>query len=158
MLSESLNKWLNIDPIEIINEILSRRSMLQWIEERNKEQLFEKNQDSLGKQLVYKGIYKGYSVLYYNKLNGVKKNGVPFNIGDPYTIANTGDFYKSIIAQSNLDLVEINADPIKIDEFGNKTNLFEAFGKDILGLNDENLQELIEMVKDELIIEILKKV
>ena len=159
MLKKSLNKFLKIDPISIIREILSDRAILTWIQDKNKDRLFYKNEDSEGNKLIYKGFYTGYSAYYYNKQGGVKKNGVPFNVGDPYTIANTGDFYESIIAKAGVqDLVEIDANPIKINEEGDKTDLFEAFGKDIIGLNEEDLQELIEKVKDKLIIEIRKQV
>ncbi len=160
MLKESLNKWLKIDPIAIIRQILSDRAILNWIEEANRNQLFKDNEDSEGKKLIYRvdgREYYSYSELYYKKLNGVKKNGISFNIGDPYTIANTGDFYRSLTIKID-DLIEFDADPIKTDENGNVTNLFEAFGEDILGLNEENLQKLIEIVKDKLIVEILKKV
>ena len=160
MLKESLNKWLKIDPIEIIKQILSDRAIISLIEDANHQQLFKDNQDSEGKDLIYKKggrEYYSYSERYYELLDGVKKNGISFNVGDPYTIANTGDFYRSLTVKID-DLIEFDADPIKTDENGNVTNLFEAFGEDILGLNEENLQQLIKIVKDKLIVEILKKV
>ena len=147
MLRESLNKWLKIDPIQIINEILSDRVILNWIAERNREQL----QKGLNSQDVkLSDIGGGYSDRTLR--DNPKKEKFKVNLFD------TGEFYKSIMAKANVNLVEINADPIKEDEFGNQTNLFNEWGKDIIGLNDENLQELIEMVKNKLIIEILKKV
>ena len=158
MLKKRLNKFLKIDPILIIRNILSDRAILTWIETKNKEQLFNYNEDSEGNRLrFFDGI--GYSLRYWEELQGVKKNGVPFSVGDPYTIANAGDFYRSIIAKPGVqDLLVFDADPIKIDERGDKTDLFEAFGKDIIGLNEENLQQLIEKVKVKLIAEIRRQV
>lgn len=147
MLRESLNKWLKIDPIQIINEILSDRVILNWIAERNREQL-QKGLNS--EDVKLSDIGGGYS----DRTLQLR----PEKVRDRVNLFDTGEFYKSIMAKSNVNLVEINADPIKEDEFGNKTNLFNEWGEDIIGLNDENLQELIEMVKDKLIIEILKKV
>ena len=144
----------------IIRQILSDRAIISLIEDANQQQLFKDNEDSEGKKLIYRvgdKEYYGYSAFYYNLLKGTKKNGISFNVGDPYTIANTGDFYRSLTVKID-DLIEFDADPIKTDENGNVTNLFEAFGEDILGLNEENLQKLIEIVKDKLIVEILKKV
>ena len=159
MLKKRLNKFLKIDPILIIRDILSDRDILTWIETKNKEQLFDYNEDSEGNKLIYKNIYTGYSSYYHRKQDGVKKNGVPFNVGDPYTIANAGDFYRSIIAKPGVqDLLVFDADPIKVNEEGQETDLFEAFGKDIIGLNEENLQQLIEKVKVKLIAEIRRQV
>ena len=46
------------------------------------------------------------------------------------------------------DSVVVDADPIKIDENGETTNLFNEYGEEIIGLTDENktrlAQELIE--------------
>ena len=148
MLKESLNKWLKIDPIEIIREILSDRAILKWIEEKNRKQL-KKGLNSEGVKLS--DIGGEYSAVTLD-LN-------PDKVADKVDLFDTGKFYESIIAQANLfDFVEITANPIKVEESGQRVNLYNRWGKDIIGLNEENLQELIEIVKDKLIIEILKKV
>jgi hypothetical protein len=156
LLKKSLNKFLKIDPIKIIRNILSDRAIISLIEDANKQQLFKDNEDSKGNKLSYFGR-TGYSELYYDLLQGTKENGISFNVGDPYTIDNTGDFYRSLTVRID-NLIEFEADPIKINEEGQKTNLFEAFGEDIIGLNEENLQKLIEIVKDKLIVEIRKQI
>ena len=72
----------------------------------------------------------------------------------------TGDFHKSIIASAGVqDLVDFDADPFKTDvETGETVNLYNRWGKDIIGLNEENLQQLIEKVKVKLIAEIRSQV
>jgi len=148
LLKESLNKWLKIDPIEIIREILSDRAILRWIEEKNRKQL-KKGLNS--KDVKLSDIGGEYSAVTLD-LN-------PDKVADKVDLFDTGKFYESIIAQANLiDFVEITANPIKVEESGQRVNLYNRWGKDIIGLNEENLQELIEIVKDKLIIEILKKV
>jgi hypothetical protein len=159
LLRQSLNKWLKIDPISIIRQVLSDRAILNWVAEANKGQLLE-SEDSEGDGLTYTKngkTYTGYSQQYYEELQGRKKSGFSFSIGDPYNIINSGDFYRSFRVTYDDGLL-IDANPIKVDANGNTTDLFESFGKNILGLNEENLQKLIEKVKDELIDEILKKV
>ena len=148
MLRESLNKWLKIDPIEIIREILSDRAILKWIEEKNRKQLKE---GLNSKDVKLSDIGGEYSAITLD-IN-------PEKVADKVDLFDTGKFYESIIAQANLvDFVEITANPIKVEESGQRVNLYNRWGKDIIGLNEENLQELIEIVKDKLIIEILKKV
>ena len=62
---------------------------------------------------------------------------------DHITLKDTGDFYDSFkpFVDSNGD-IEINTDPIKIDVFGDKTNLIEKYGSNIVGLTSENIDKL----------------
>lgn len=147
MLKESLNKWLKIDPISIIRQILSDRAILNWIEEANRKQLLT-GKNSFDVKLS--DIGGGYSDLTL-QLNPNKQR-------DRVNLLDTSEFYASITATVDTSLLQIDADPIKTDDNGNDTNLFDRWGKDIIGLNEENLQQLIEVIKDKLIIEILKKV
>lgn len=60
----------------------------------------------------------------------------------PIQLFDTGDFYDSFTIQSvTKEFIQISADPIKGD-----TNLFERYGIDVLGLTDENIEVLNEMV------------
>ena len=147
MLKESLNKWLKIDPISIIRQVLSDRAIINWIEEANRKQLL-KGKNSLDVKLS--DIGGGYSD-FTLQLNPSKKR-------DVVNLLDTGEFHDSITAKVDTSLLEIDADPFKTDDFGNDTNLFDSWGEDIIGLNEENLQQLIKTLKDKLIIEILKKV
>tara|TARA_R110001606_G_scaffold91591_3_gene204261 strand:+ start:8884 stop:9327 length:444 start_codon:yes stop_codon:yes gene_type:complete len=147
LLKESLNKWLKIDPISIIRQILSDRAILNWIEEANRKQLLT-GKNSFDVKLS--DIGGGYSDLTL-QLNPNKQR-------DVVNLLDTSEFYASITAKVDSSLLEIDADPIKTDDNGKDTNLYDRWGEDIIGLNEENLQELIETLKDKLIIEILKKV
>ena len=146
MLKESLNKWLKIDPISIIRQILSDRAILNWIEEANRKQLLT-GKNSFDVKLS--DIGGGYSDLTL-QLNPNKQR-------DVVNLLDTSEFYASITATVDSSLLEIDADPIKTDDNGKDTNLYDRWGEDIIGLNEENLQELIDTLKDKLIIEILKK-
>lgn len=146
MLKESLNKWLKIDPIQIIRQILSDRAILNWIEEANRKQLLT-GKNSFDVKLS--DIGGGYSDLTL-QLNPNKQR-------DVVNLLDTSEFYASITATVDSSLLQIDADPIKTDDNGKDTNLYDRWGEDIIGLNEENLQELIDTLKDKLIIEILKK-
>jgi hypothetical protein len=148
LLKKSLNKFLKIDPISIIREILSDRAILTWIQDKNKEQL-KKGLNSEDVKLSDIG----------GEYSAVTLDLKPNKVADRVDLYDTGDFYESIIAKAGVeDLVEFDANPIKIEEDGDRINLYNRWGKDIIGLNEEDLQELIEKVKDKLIIEIRKKV
>lgn len=68
--------------------------------------------------------------------------------GEHYTLFDTGDFYESMFIVVLRDSIVVDADPIKVDEDGETTNLFNEYGDGIIGLTDENktrlAQELIE--------------
>ena len=147
MLKKSLNKWLKVDPILIIRQILSDRAILNWIEQANRRQLFA-GKNSLDVKLS--DIGGGYSDLTL-ELHPEKQR-------DVVNLYDTGEFHKSITVTVDTNLLQLDADPFKTDDNGNETDLFEEWGEDIIGLNEENLQQLIEVIKTKLIIEILKQV
>ena len=62
----------------------------------------------------------------------------------PYTLKDTGDFYRSFMLEVVPDGIIINADGIKDDG----TDLLQRFTDKILGLTDESKIKLIEKVKD----------
>lgn len=147
MLKERLNNILKIDPIEIVRKILSDRDILIWVAKANKEQL-KKGTNSLGEKLSSIGGEYSPITLDIN----------PTKVADVVTLYDKGDFYKTIIAQAIIGGLEIDANPIKVEESGFRVNLYNRWGDDIIGLNEENLQKLIEKVKDKLIVEIRKKI
>lgn len=64
--------------------------------------------------------------------------------GSNYTMNYTGEFYKSInISEITEDLFQLDADPIKNDG----TNLFAVYGREILGLSDNDKTELAHFMK-----------
>ena len=149
MLKKRLNKFLKIDPILIIRDILSDRAILTWIETKNKEQLLEGRNSEDVKLSDIGGEYSPITL-----------DNDPRKVADRVDLFDTGDFHKSIIASAGVqDLVDFDADPFKTDEeTGETVNLYNRWGKDIIGLNEENLQQLIEKVKVKLIAEIRRQV
>jgi hypothetical protein len=61
----------------------------------------------------------------------------------PYTLKDTGDFYRSFMLEVVPDGIIINADGLKDDG----TDLLQRFTDKILGLTDESKIKLIEKVK-----------
>lgn len=131
----------------MVREILSDRDILIWVAEANKGQLKE-GTNSLGEKLSSIGGEYSPITLDIN----------PTKVADVVTLYDKGDFYKTIIAQATLYGLEINANPMKIEDSGFRVNLYNRWGKDILGLNEENLQKLIDKVKDRLIAKIRKEI
>jgi len=74
--------------------------------------------------------------------------------GTPYTLYDTGEFYRSLFMVILLDSFIIDGDDEKIDEFGNVTRLFDWLGNGIVGLNEKSRQKL----KNEIIIKFNKYV
>ena len=135
-----LDNIIAIDENQIINEILLYKGFQRFIIDLNTEdQLFEKGIDSLGVSL---GEYSDFTKAK-KKIRGERI--------DHITLLDTEEFYKSFaIKVKNGDFL-IVADGQKED-----TNLFEEYGKDILGLTDENLQIVIDALRQK-IIPLLKK-
>lgn len=94
------------------------------------------------KQLQEQGINKDgdvigrYSFATEWITNGEKREG------DPYTLEDTGEFYKSMFITVYKDLFEVNANAEKED-----TNLFDAYGTGIVGLTEQNKSILIEKLR-----------
>lgn len=63
--------------------------------------------------------------------------------GTPYTLFDTGEFYRSMYIVVLKDAIVFEADPIKGDD-----NLFEKYGNNIIGLTQENKQKLKQLVKN----------
>lgn len=76
--------------------------------------------------------------------------------GTPYTLFDTGAFYESMKIVVLNDSFVVEAQPIKIDEDGKKTNLFEKYGEGIIGLTDENKEKLAIEIKQRFINEVNK--
>lgn len=135
---------LNID--RIIFNLLKNQSFQDFIIEANtKDQLFDKGENSLGVSLEdVRG--SGYSdlTIRIKKFKGQKVENVTLN--------DTNAFYESFNVSLNPKSFDIDADPVKED-----TNLFDEWGEDIVGLNEENLQELIDMLQDGIIEAITRK-
>jgi hypothetical protein len=68
--------------------------------------------------------------------------------GTPFTLKDTGAFYKSLFIDVLTEFFVVDGDGIKTDEItGEKTDLFKRFGDGIVGLTDENKEKLAEELK-----------
>jgi hypothetical protein len=86
---------------------------------------------------------------YYSKLTEQITGGRKRH-GDPYTLFDTGEFYNSIIVRVGKLEFLMDGDPIKTDEDGNKTNLFEKYGNEIVGITEENQSKIAIKIKEEI--------
>lgn len=125
----------NVD--KILFEVWSNPKVQIYVEQLNTEgqntsQLYEQGINSLGITL---GEYSPFTV--QEKLHGDGDRRI-----DHVTLKDTGDFYESVIMSPFTKGFRIDADAQKDDD-----NLFKIYGKEILGLTDENLQLLIEFIR-----------
>jgi hypothetical protein len=68
--------------------------------------------------------------------------------GTPFTLYDTGEFYNSMMIEVFNDYIEINGDGLKVDEFGQTTDLFQEYGYEIIGLTDESKEKLAQELID----------
>lgn len=148
-LKQQVKVFTKLDINKLINKILKDRKFQEYILDLNRvDQLFQ-GIDSKGKEL------DGYAP-YTEVLNA----GVRFtykgerrskSAGTPIFLYDTGEFYGSFVINIGGDYFEIDADPIKVnEETGEVTDLFLNFGVDILGLTDDNLQILINVLTEKI--------
>lgn len=110
------------------------------------KQLFDKGINSQGIRLEKIGALKhdGYSpstiLGIYGLFDGKIAKGQPI---DRITLKDGGNFYASfrVILNSNHDL-QITANPIKAG-----IDILERWGKEVIGLTDENLQIVIDFAR-----------
>ena len=107
------------------------------------DQLFSQGIDSDGDII-------GYYSEWTEMMNPDKRAGTP------YTLKDTGEFYKSMIIYIYDNLIEIDADPIKKDDKGEETNLFYEYGENIIGLTDENLSKVALILANKYKTEIIR--
>lgn len=135
---------MNLDVDQIAYDIAQTNEHKRLVIALNTEgkptsQLYQLGEDSLGRGLIGKTILKDGS---YTPFTVNEKNQKGQRTDHP-TLKDSGAFYASFIVRPYKGGFEIDADPIK-----DNTNLFNELGEDILGLNDENLQIIINFYKD----------
>lgn len=119
--------------------ILKRKEIQEMIIEMNQEQLYELGEDSNSRTL---GEY------HFLTIEIKEKKGQRI---DHVTLRDTGVFYNSMT-------VEVTNSEFIIDADGEKENadLFDIYGVDILGLNEDNKERLREILLKEFIFETMK--
>ena len=125
----------------ILNRFVELPIVQKFILDLNRvDQLFNKGVDSKDRAL---GVYTPFTI------NSKNERGVPVPSDFHITLFDTGQFYSTFVIIPGKDFFEIDANPIRED-----SNLFEDFGEDILGLNDENLQILIDFFKETVVLRV----
>ena len=125
----------------ILNRFVELPIVQKFILDLNRvDQLFNKGVDSKNRAL---GVYTPFTI------NSKQERGVPVPSDFHITLFDTGEFYSTFVIIPGKDFFEIDANPIRED-----ANLFEDFGEDILGLNDENLQILIDFFKETVVLRV----
>lgn len=129
-IGELLNKATRITFADVWKEVFRdeqfKTEILDWI---RWDQLYNEGVDEFG-QII--GTYSRYTEI----LNPEKQEGTP------YTLYDTGDFYNSLLITILDDGIEINGDGLKVDEFGQTTDLFQEYGYEIIGLTEESKTKL----------------
>ena len=146
-----LNSILKLDLDTIALQITRNNLFKTLVIKLNTEglptsQLYEKGEDSFGKKLSGKSIaIDGEYTPFTKQLK--QEKGQPT---DRITLKDTGEFYLTFEVIPFKGGFEIYADGFKKGVAGGEGNndLFEEFGEDILGLNQENLQIIIEFYKN----------
>ncbi len=136
------NALIRLDETKIINDILKNKDFQKFIISLNQnDQLFDEGIDSLGVSL---GEYSDFTK--FEK----KRKGDRF---DHITLLDTGGFYKSFKITVSDGGFTMSADPIKED-----SNLFVDFGKEIVGLTQENKQIVIDAIRKRILTKIRAKI
>jgi len=122
-----LNIIENLENIDV-NTLVDRffKENREFILNLNREQLYEYGEDS---EMVFLGEYKE-STKTIKKRKGQRY--------DHITLNDTGKFYKSFTLKLQGNELVYDANPFKFTETGEKVNLFELYGVNVLGLNKEN--------------------
>lgn len=102
-----------------------KKMIINWIQEDQLQKGIDEDGDIIG-------LYSEWTEL----INPEKIAGTP------YTLEDTGDFYKSMYIVVLNDSIVIEADPIKGTD-----NLFYKYGEGIIGLTEENMDKLREEVR-----------
>lgn len=112
--------------LKVFSDVEFKNKILDWIRQ---DQLFKQGIDEDGDII---GTYSEFTEM----INPSKVAGTP------YTLFDTGEFYRSMIIYVFQTEIVIDADPIKNDSSGRTENLFNKYGDGIIGLTDENKTKL----------------
>ncbi len=136
------NALIRLDETKIINAILSDKNFQKFIISLNQnDQLFDLGIDSLGVSL---GEYSDFTKVQK------QSDGQRF---DHITLLDTGGFYKSFTITVSGGGFIMDANPIKED-----SNLFDDWGKEIVGLTKENLQIVIDAIRERILTKIREQI
>jgi len=138
---------LTID--SIMDEVWDDRYLKALVLDLNfQSQLYEKGVDAAGNLL---GYYSPFTVRYKRSIAGSIGNDTR---SDHITLKDTGEFYNSGRVEKVPGGIVIDAETNK----GGGDDLAVEFGKKILGLSNESIQELIPEVRERVIPLVRQKV
>lgn len=124
--------------LAVFSDPAFKTQILNWIRQ---DQLFKRGIDGDGDVI---GLYSEFTEM----INPSKI------AGEPYTLFDSGEFYRSMFITIGIGSdpsITFDADPIKIDDDGEKTNLFWKYGENIIALTDENKTKLANEIRDRFI-------
>jgi hypothetical protein len=125
-----LNRYRNLKEEYLWRKVFNDAKFREWtLDLIRQDQLFKQGIDGDGDII---GTYSEYTEM----MNPEKVAGTPFTLFD------TGDFYKSFVLYIYKNYIEVDANPIKINDKGEKENLFWKYGENIIALTDESLEKL----------------
>ena len=151
---ERLLKNINaLDIDDIFKTLWSRNDVQKYILKLNTKgektsQLYELGEDSLGDKLegfgginwLVNGEYASYTI--EKKIDKGQRHDHP-------TLENKGDFYKSFIVLPNNKGFKVDADFNVTGDNGESGNILDtlANGREILGLNEKNVELLLAFIE-----------
>lgn len=146
-LFELIKKVKRLDQDKMVKKSLDDKSLQREVLRMNTEdQLYNEGVDSKGKSL---GEYSKATILGTKNFEGKIQKGQRY---DHITLNDTGAFYNSFKFKNEAKDFVISADTSK-----QGTDLTKQFGKDILGLTDENTKGIIPDVKKSLLSQLRQK-
>lgn len=152
-LFNSVRAAISMDENAMFTAVLSDKGLQEWILNLNRSQLF-KGEDSLGVQL--KDIGGGYSFT-----TEFLSSGKSFSFlgasktklqGESPFLLDTGEYYDSYELILGNGFFTIDSNPIK-----ENTNLDKEWGGNLEGLQQENLNLLIDVIRKKFIQEVRLK-
>ena len=147
-----LRKTKKLDPFKLVDDIIRSNNLLDYIIKLNTEaQLFNRGISTDGMKIIPP---------YAETTKSIKKRkGQP---STRVTLKDSGDMYKTWEVKLSKLYITITANLIKEgkNKDGNNIDidLEIKYGKNIVGLTDENLQKLINKIQREFKKEILKQI
>ena len=146
-LIKSVRAAIRLDENQMFDMVLADKGLQEWILNLNKSQLFG-GEDSLGVKLSETGggysfvteiLNRGKTFTYNGKGQDKLEGNSPF-------LFDTGTYYDSYSLLLGPGFFVINSDPQKEDN-----NLEDRYGDNLEGLQDKNLQLLIDVIRKKFI-------
>ena len=140
-----IDKLANTDVTKVLVKILNNKNIQKLITDLNtKVQLFDQGEDADGKKLASIGGGYAPSTVRIKKIKRQPTNRV--------TLKDTGDFYNTfdVKVESIADFT-INADT---DKSG--YDLTKRYGDRLVGLQEENVKKVMELLEEEFYKELLR--